>query len=78
MEKIICGERFEKAKNKKMKDDKIVFQHFTCCNKILEKFLWEGWDWVDGEIIAKDIIGEFKYCPFCGKPIIIQQEDKGE
>ena len=78
MEKIICGKRTEKATKKCWKDDIVIFQHFTCCDKKLEKFLWEGWDWVDGDVIAKDIISEFKYCPFCGKPITIQQEDRGE
>lgn len=63
------GIETQAATNKKMKDDRIIFQKFTCCGKKLEKFLWEGWDWVDGDVIPEEILIQFKYCPFCGKLI---------
>ena len=55
--------------NKNMKNDIVVTQRFTCCGTTLEKLLWEGWDWVQGDNIPKEIIRDFKYCPFCGKKI---------
>ena len=51
MNKIIIEVINQPSENPKMKDDKIISQTFTCCGKQLEKFLWEGWDWTDGNII---------------------------
>lgn len=58
-----------KAKNKRMKSDVVIRQTFTCCNKQLEKFLWEGWDWIDGNVIDKELTKDFKYCPYCGSKL---------
>lgn len=69
MAKIQRGTYTEPANSKGMEDDKVVFQRFTCCEKVLEKFLWEGWDWTDGNIIAEEILKDFKFCPFCGKEL---------
>lgn len=55
--------------NPNMKDDKIFKQTFTCCGKTLEKVLWEGWDWISGNIIDPELAKEFKYCPYCGKEL---------
>ena len=55
--------------NPNMKDDKIFRQTFTCCGKTLEKVLWEGWDWVCGNIIDNELAKDFKYCPYCGKEL---------
>lgn len=55
--------------NPNMKDDKIFKQTFTCCGKTLEKVLWEGWDWVCGNIIDTELAKDFKYCPYCGKEL---------
>lgn len=73
MNKIIVEVINQPSENPKMKDDKIVRQTFTCCGKQLEKFLWEGWDWTDGNIIDEKLTKEFKYCPYCGKKL--EQED---
>ena len=56
--------------NPNMKDDRIIRQTFTCCGKILEKILWEGWDWVSGNIIDNELTQDFKYCPYCGKELM--------
>lgn len=55
--------------NPKMKPDRIFRQTFTCCRKTLEKVLWEGWDWISGNIIDKELTQDFKYCPYCGKEL---------
>ena len=60
--------------NPKMKPDRIFKQTFTCCGKILEKVLWEGWDWISGNIIDKDLVQGFKYCPYCGKELEVEYE----
>lgn len=60
--------------NPKMKDDKIIRQIFTCCGKTLDKVFWEGWDWVSGNVIDKDLTDNFKYCPYCGKEIEAEDE----
>ena len=57
------------SQNKRMKDDRIIRQTFTCCNKQLEKFLWEGWDWIDGNIIDNELTKDFNYCPYCGSKL---------
>lgn len=69
MNKIIVEVINQPSENPKMKDDKIIRQTFTCCGKQLEKFLWEGWDWTDGNIIDEKLTKEFKYCPYCGKKL---------
>ena len=69
MNKIIIEVINQPSENPKMKDDKIIRQTFTCCGKQLEKFLWEGWDWTDGNIIDEKLANEFKYCPYCGKKL---------
>ena len=66
MNKIIVETITLPPENPKMKNDKIVRQTFTCCNKQLDKFLYEGFDWMYGNIIPDDITKEFKYCPYCG------------
>ena len=73
MRKIVVEEIMEPSKNPKMKDDKIIRQTFTCCGKQLEKILWEGWDWVDGNIIDDELTQEFKYCPYCGKRLNVEE-----
>ena len=78
MDKVIYGQRFEKSQQKGMKDDRILYNHFTCCDKKLEKIFWEGWDWIDGYIIPKEIVEEFKFCPFCGKQITMEENIKNE
>lgn len=69
MNKIIVEVINQPSENPKMKDDKIIRQTFTCCGKQLKKFLWEGWDWTDGNIIDEKLTKEFKYCPYCGKKL---------
>lgn len=69
MDNIVVETLVVPAKNKRMKDDKIIRQTFTCCGKTLEKFLWEGWDWIDGMIIDAELTEKFVYCPYCGKKI---------
>lgn len=69
MNKIIVEVINQPSENPKMKDDKIIRQTFTCCGKQLEKFLWEGWDWTDGNTIDEKLTKEFKYCPYCGKKL---------
>ena len=70
MNKIILEKLIEpNIENPKMKPDTILKQTFTCCGKSLEKILWEGWDWIDGNILDKELVKEFKYCPYCGKKI---------
>ncbi len=66
MNKIIVETITLPPENPKMKNDKIVRQTFTCCNKQLDKFLYEGFDWMYGYIIESEITKEFKYCPYCG------------
>lgn len=73
MNKIIVEVINQPSENPKMKDDKIIRQTFTCCGKQLKKFLWEGWDWIDGNIIDEKLTKKFKYCPYCGKKL--EQED---
>lgn len=60
--------------NPNMEDDKIIKQTFTCCGKTLKKVLWEGWDWISGNIIDSELMQDFKYCPYCGKEL----EDEDE
>lgn len=60
--------------NPNMKDDKIIRQTFICCGKTLEKVFWEGWDWVSGNVIDKDLTQNFKYCPYCGKELEAEYE----
>ena len=60
--------------NPNMKDDKIIRQTFTCCGKTLDKVFWEGWDWVSGNVIDKDLTQDFKYCPYCGKELEVTNE----
>lgn len=74
MNKVIVETIDLASKNPKMKDDRVFRQTFTCCGKQLEKFLWEGWDWVDGNIIDSEITKEFKYCPYCGKKLNSEEE----
>ena len=69
MGKVIIEDKYKPSAHPKMKDDRIIRQTFTCCCKQLEKFLWEGWDWINGDIISEDILKEFKYCPYCGEKI---------
>ena len=69
MNKIIVETITLSSENSKMKNDKLVRQTFTCCDKQLEKFLYEGFDWMNGNIIDSDIADEFKYCPYCGKQL---------
>ena len=69
MGKIIIEDKYELGENPKMKDDRIISQTFTCCGKKLEKFLWEGWDWIDGNILDSELVKEFKYCPYCGEKL---------
>lgn len=64
--KIMLEDLKVPSENKRMKDDRIIKQTFTCCGKTLEKFLWEGWDWIDGMIIDPELIKDFVYCPYCG------------
>ena len=70
MNKILL-ESFEvpPLENPNMKPDKIFKQTFTCCGKTLEKILWEGWDWIDGNILDPQLTPDFKYCPYCGKEL---------
>lgn len=75
MSKIIFKKIIEPSNTKRVQDDVILSQTFTCCGKSFEKFLWEGWDWVDGNIIPEEIAKEFKYCPFCGEQITYQHEE---
>lgn len=75
MNKIILEVLEEPSlENPKMKPDKIFKQTFTCCGKTLEKVLWEGWDWISGNIIDKDLTWNFKYCPYCGKELEAEYE----
>lgn len=69
MNKIIIEVFEEPSGNLNMKDDKIIRQTFTCCGKTLEKFLWEGWDWISGNVIDTKLAEGFKYCPYCGKEL---------
>ena len=69
MNKIIVEIIEQQSDNPKMKADKIIRQTFTCCDKQLEKFLWEGWDWISGNIIDTKLVEGFKYCPYCGKEL---------
>lgn len=69
MNKIIVETITLSPENSKMKNDKLVRQTFTCCNKKLEKFLYEGFDWMNGNIIASELTNEFRYCPYCGKQL---------
>ena len=39
-------------------------------SKIMEKVLWEGWDWISGNIIDNDLVQDFKYCPYCSKKLM--------
>ena len=64
--KILLEDLTVPSDNKRMKDDRIIRQTFTCCGRTLEKFLWEGWDWIDGNIISEELTKDFKYCPYCG------------
>ena len=67
--KILLEDLTIPSKNKRMKDDRIIKQTFTCCGKQLEKVIWEGWDWIDGNIIDKELTKDFKYCPYCGSKL---------
>jgi len=70
MSKIIIEVLEEPSlENPKMKPDRIFKQTFICCGKTLEKVLWEGWDWISGNIIDNDLAQDFKYCPYCGKKL---------
>lgn len=60
--------------NPNMQDDKIIRQTFTCCGKTLEKVFGEGWDWISGNVIDKELTSEFKYCPYCGKELEVIDE----
>ena len=75
MNKIIVEVIMEPSlDNPKMKDDKIIRQTFTCCGKTLERLFWEGWDWISGNVIDKDLTQDFKYCPYCGKELEADEE----
>lgn len=67
--KILLEDLTVPSNNKRMKDDRIIRQTFTCCGKKLEKLLWEGWDWIDGIIIDNELTKDFIYCPYCGTKI---------
>ena len=75
MNKIIVETITLSSENSKMKNDKLVRQTFTCCGKQLEKFLYEGFDWMNGNIIDSDIADEFKYCPYCGESLKKDYDD---
>lgn len=59
----------EKSKIEGMENDRIIKQTFTCCGHTNERFLWEGWDWASGNIISKDLLEKFEFCPYCGKKL---------
>lgn len=74
MNKIIVETITLPSENAKLKNNKVVRQTFTCCGKRLEKFLYEGFDWLNGNIIESELTKEFKYCPYCGKQLVPEEE----
>lgn len=75
IKEITVVEETQKATEKGMKDDIVVKQTFSCCGHSNEKFFWEGWDWVDGDIISEELTDEFMFCPYCGKRLQKVEDD---
>ena len=69
MKKVILDVIDIPSENPKMKSDRVFKQTFTCCGKTLEKVLWEGWDWISGNVIDTNLVQDFNYCPYCGKEL---------